>query len=65
MLTKKDPEDGLVAANDKPARQKLNSSSDIGSKQLNEFASSEVNTFNKKRVPDEPDGKPPDKERRN
>ena len=50
VLTKKDPEDGLVTANDKLARQKLNSSSDIGSKQFNEFASSEVNTCGKKKV---------------
>ena len=38
LLTKDTPVDGVVAANEKLARQKWNSSSEIGSKQLNEIS---------------------------
>ena len=49
-LSKPLPNEPENFANDELARQKLDSSSEIGSKQLDEFASSEV----KKKVPDEP-----------
>ena len=62
VLTKKDPEDSVVAANDKLARLKLDSSSDNGSEQINEFASLEVNTSGKKKVPNEPCGESPKEE---
>ena len=44
VLTKKNPEYGVVAANDELARLKLDSSSDNGSEQINEFSSLEMNT---------------------
>ena len=40
----------MVGANEELARQKLNPTSDIGSTQLDESASSDMNTFGKKKV---------------
>jgi hypothetical protein len=54
LLIKKAPGDEGVAANDELARQRLNSTSKIGSKQLDEFDSAEVKTCSKKKAPDEP-----------
>ena len=44
----------MVAANDELARKRLNSTSKIGSKQLDEFDSAEVKTCGKEKAPDEP-----------
>jgi hypothetical protein len=53
-LIKKAPGDEVVAANEELATQKSNSSSEFGSKQIDEFDSAEVMTCGMKKAPYEP-----------
>ena len=49
-----EPDDGAVLANEELARQELNVSSRIDSKQINESDSTEVKTDAKQKIPEEP-----------